>query len=104
MLTLWRWGVNRLSRRVLDLQASPIREILSVIDRPGMVSFAGGLPAPDSFPQLATNVPASYLQYGATEGEPELRALLAEQLGDLGLRCTPEQILVLSGSQQGIDL
>ena len=87
-----------------DLQASPIREILSVIDRQGMVSFAGGLPAPDSFPELAASVPASYLQYGATEGEPELRAMLAEQLGDLGLRCTPEQILVLSGSQQGIDL
>jgi 2-aminoadipate transaminase len=97
-------GVIRLSKRVPDLQASPIREILSVIDRPGMVSFAGGLPAPDSFPELAANVPASYLQYGATEGEPELRTMLAEQLGGLGMRCTPEQVLVLSGSQQGIDL
>lgn len=94
----------RLSMRVPDLQASPIREILSVIDRPGMVSFAGGLPAPDSFPELAASVPASYLQYGATEGEPELRVMLAEQLGNLGLRCTPEQVLVLSGSQQGLDL
>jgi DNA-binding transcriptional MocR family regulator len=89
---------------VPDLQASPIREILSVIDRPGMVSFAGGLPAPDSFPALANHVPASYLQYGATEGELELRAMLAEQLGELGLRCTPEQVLILSGSQQGLDL
>jgi 2-aminoadipate transaminase len=105
-LTLWGGVsvISRLSRRVPDLQASPIREILSVIDRPGMVSFAGGLPAPDSFPELATSVPAAYLQYGATEGEPELRAMLAEQLNALGLRCTAEQILVLSGSQQGLDL
>lgn len=93
-----------LSRRIPDLHASPIREILAVIDRPGMVSFAGGLPAPDSFPSLTQQVPAAFLQYGATEGEPELRDMLAQQLGELGLRCTPEQVLVLSGSQQGLDL
>ncbi|MGB5809044.1 MAG: PLP-dependent aminotransferase family protein [Polyangiales bacterium] len=94
-----------LSRRIDDLAASPIREILSVIDRPGMVSFAGGLPSPDAFPDLADlAVPRAQLQYGPTEGEPELRARLAEDLCARGLRCTPEQVVMLSGSQQGIDL
>lgn len=94
-----------LSRRTRDLRASPIRDILAVIGRPGMVSFAGGLPAPESFPGLDMGiVPASALQYGATEGEPALRAKVAEDLRLLGLDCTPEQVLILSGSQQGIDL
>jgi 2-aminoadipate transaminase len=94
----------RLSNRIADLQASPIREILAVIDRPGMVSFAGGLPAPETFPLLDTRIPESCLQYGATEGDPALRHLLAQRMQALGLNCTAEQVLVLSGSQQGIDL
>jgi DNA-binding transcriptional MocR family regulator len=95
----------RLSRRVDDLHASPVREILAVIDRPGMVSFAGGLPAPESFPRLdLEGLPPGWLQYGPSEGEPELRAAIAQELRALGLRCEAEQVLVLSGSQQGIDL
>ena len=96
---------ERFSRRVSDLVASPIREILAVIDRPGMVSFAGGLPAPQSFPALAPgDVPASWLQYGPSEGEPALRERIALEVAALGLPCAPDQVLVLSGSQQGIDL
>lgn len=94
-----------LSTRIGDLVASPIRDILSVIDRPGMVSFAGGLPAPEAFPDLgAIKVPREQLQYGPTEGDPALRAHLADELRARGLRCGPDQVLVLSGSQQGIDL
>ena len=63
-----------LSIRTADLHASPIREILAVIDRPGMVSFAGGLPSPDSFPEIdAGTIPKGLLQYGPSEGEPALR-------------------------------
>ena len=70
-----------------------------------MISFAGGLPSPDSFPAIDPgNVPAGVLQYGATEGEPALRERIAQNLGSIGLRCDAEQVLVLSGSQQGIDL
>ena len=95
----------KLSGRVADLHPSPIREILAVIDRPGMVSFAGGLPAAETFPALdLASVPQSWLQYGATEGEPALRERVAADVNALGLRCTPEQVLILSGSQQGIDL
>jgi 2-aminoadipate transaminase len=93
------------SSRVRDLHPSPIREILAVINRPGMISFAGGLPAPESFPELETaSVPRQLLQYGASEGEWELRERLAQELQERGLRCTPEQVLIVTGSQQGIDL
>ncbi|MGE5470981.1 MAG: PLP-dependent aminotransferase family protein [Bacteroidota bacterium] len=95
----------RFSTRIAQLEASPIREILSVIDRPGMISFAGGLPAPETFPAMnLANVPAKWLQYGPSEGDPELRQCIAEDLNRLGLKCTAGQVLILSGSQQGIDL
>lgn len=94
-----------LSRRIEHLHASPIREILSVINQPGMISFAGGLPAPETFPSLSLEkMPTSRLQYGPTEGDPALRARVANDLNALGLKCTPDQVLILSGSQQGIDL
>lgn len=95
----------RLSARIAQLHASPIREILSVIDRPGMISFAGGLPATETFPVIEPGaVPRPWLQYGATEGEWPLREQVAQMLAAQGLRCMPEQVLILSGSQQGIDL
>lgn len=92
------------SKRVENLQGSPIREALRSVSR-GVISFAGGLPDAESFPSLrAESVPARYLQYGPTEGEPELRDLLAKKLQGLGIHTGPDQILILSGSQQGIDL
>jgi 2-aminoadipate transaminase len=95
----------QLSSRTRDLHASPIREILSVIDRPGMVSFAGGLPAVDTFPKFNLNdMPQEVLQYGASEGDGPLREKIAAELADIGLVCSPEQVLILSGSQQGIDM
>ena len=97
-------NIPGLSSRMHNLQASPIREILTVIDRPGMISFAGGLPAAQSFPDMPENIPAKYLQYGPSEGEPELREEVAKMLCCRGLQCTGDQVLVLSGSQQGIDL
>lgn len=97
--------IPRLSSRVRDLQPSPIREILAVAGRPGMISFAGGLPSPDSFPSLDLGaLPASVLQYGESEGEAALRRRLAADLREQGLDCAPEQVVILSGSQQGIDL
>ena len=92
------------SQRVAGLRPSPIRSILNVIDRPGMVSFAGGLPATDMLPKWSGAVPSTALQYGPSEGEPELRAVVSEQLRDLGLDAPPERVMILSGSQQGIDL
>ena len=95
----------QLSQRIRDLHASPIREILAVITRPGMISFAGGLPSPTSFPQLQLQAfPEHMLQYGASEGESDLRTQICSDMQDLDLDCQVEQVLVLSGSQQGIDL
>jgi DNA-binding transcriptional MocR family regulator len=93
------------SLRVRQLHSSPVREILAVIGRPGMVSFAGGLPATETFPDLSlAELPRDCLQYGPSEGEPALRAAIADELAARGLSCPPERILLLSGSQQGIDL
>jgi 2-aminoadipate transaminase len=97
--------VTPLSRRMRDLHASPIRDILAVVDRPGMISFAGGLPAVDTFPTFGLDdMPAHILQYGASEGDRALRERVAQEVLGLGLQCTSEQVLILSGSQQGIDL
>ncbi len=92
------------SQRIEGLRPSPIRSILNVIERPGMISFAGGLPATDLLPQWSGSVPAAMLQYGPSEGEPELREALSRGLRELGLDAPPERIMILSGSQQGIDL
>ena len=95
----------RFSARARDLHPSPIREILAVVERPGMISFAGGLPAPETFPQFSLDaMPQGMLQYGASEGEWALRQRVAQDLQARGLHCAPEQVLILSGSQQGIDL
>jgi len=93
-----------LSIRTKNLHASPIREILSVLEKQGMISFAGGLPAASTFPILDMLPPAGILQYGSTEGDIALRIVIAAELREQGLDCRPEQILILSGSQQGIDL
>ena len=70
-----------------------------------MISFAGGLPAMETFPDLThVNLPRKSLQYGPTEGDKPLRELIAKRLAAQGLEVSSGQILVLSGSQQGIDL
>lgn len=95
----------RLAERMADLRPSPIREILAVAARPGMISFAGGLPDPASFPDYGSMCPpTSVLQYGASEGEDGLRERIAVELREMGIGCSPDQVLILSGSQQGIDL
>ena len=92
------------SQRIQGLRPSPIRSILSVIDRPGMVSFAGGLPASDALPRWQGEASPELLQYGPTEGESDLRAVVSDRLRALGVDAPPERVMILSGSQQGIDL
>ena len=94
-----------LAKRMENLAGSPVRAMLQASQQPGVISFAGGLPAPDSFADIALPPPpADWLQYGPTEGEPELRAIISEELEKTGLICPAERILILSGSQQGVDL
>jgi 2-aminoadipate transaminase len=102
-----------LALRMSRVQASAIREILKVTERPDVLSFAGGLPAPEAFPAEAlarahadvlARDAAAALQYGPTEGHGPLRAWVAERMTGRGLPASPEQVLITAGSQQGIDL
>ena len=93
------------AHRIQSLQSSLIREILAATQQPGMISFAGGLPATDLMPVVDwAAVPAAMSQYGASEGEWCLREAIAAHACQRGLQCSAEQVLILSGSQQGLDL
>lgn len=104
----------KLARRMSRLRASEIREILKVTARPEVISFAGGLPAPELFPveeliEVSTAVlrqqGGSALQYSTSEGDPRLRAAIADHMRHcLGATVQPDDILITSGSQQGLDL
>lgn len=100
----------QLSERISRLTSSLVREILAAAQAPGMISFAGGLPSADAMPVLDDSEGSPdwrspvFQQYGQSEGEPLLRSRLADWLAESGLPVSAEQTLVLSGSQQGIDL
>jgi 2-aminoadipate transaminase len=106
----------RLAERAAAMNPSAIREILKLTERPGILNFAGGLPAPETFPVEAMRAACASvladgsaaarpsLQYAASEGLPELRAWVAAELGRQGARVVPEQVLITTGSQQGLDL
>ncbi len=103
---------NLLARRTQRMHVSAIREILKIASQPGMISLAGGIPAPESFPLeliaelngrvLATHA-ADALQYGLTEGFPPLREALAVRLSAKGIPVGSEEVLVTSGSQGVLD-
>jgi len=94
-----------LASRIHNLKESPVRELLKQIGTPGMISFAGGLPSADCFPELdLAGVKPEKLQYGASEGDLELRNKVADLLTERGVSTDPDRVLILSGSQQGIDL
>lgn len=101
-----------LAQRTQNMKASIIREILKVVSQPGMVSLAGGIPSPESFPvdifqKLMVNVTQNYpekaFQYGTTEGFYPLREEIAKRLMKDGIKSTAEEILISSGSQGVLD-
>ena len=103
----------QLARRAERMNPSVIREILKVTEHPGIVSLAGGLPSPDSFPidamrEATTRVlrdhPREALQYAASEGFAPLREWVARQMAAQGLAVDAPQVLITTGSQQGLDL
>ena len=92
---------------------SPIREMLAVIKQPGMISFAGGMPAPEVFPvdkfyegaHLLKDDGANLLQYGITEGYPPLKEFLAKWTAPrMGRVVSSPEMLITTGSQQVLDL
>ncbi|TGE38589.1 PLP-dependent aminotransferase family protein [Desulfosporosinus fructosivorans] len=99
--------------RVNHMENSAIREILKVTEQPNVISFAGGLPAPELFP--LTDIRESYdrvlgagdpsvLQYGTTEGYLPLREEIAAQMRAKGIKAEADNIFLTNGSQQGLDL
>ena len=93
------------SERVSRLKSSLIREILAAAQRPEVMSFAGGLPAEVMLPKIQWDeMPLAMGQYGMSEGEPQLREILAAEARALGVPCEASQVLVVSGSQQTLDL
>lgn len=102
-----------LSQRAQALTSSAIREILKVTERPEVISFAGGLPSPATFPvermreatmKVLTDAPQAALQYGPTEGFTPLREWIAGHLASKGAKVSAANVLIVTGSQQGLDL
>jgi 2-aminoadipate transaminase len=103
----------RLAQRMQRMKSSIIRELLKLTIQPDIISFAGGLPAPDLFPlrefeEACHHVMQSQgeiaLQYSPTEGHLPLKQYLAETMSRYGIFVEPENILMVNGSQQGLDL
>ncbi len=101
-----------LSQRTRGIQRNPIREILRAVGQPGMVSLAGGIPAPETFPieelyrineTVLDRYGAAALQYDLTEGFAPFREALAGYLATKGIDADPERLLVFNGSQSVLD-
>ncbi len=101
------------SKQAQTATRSVIREILKLTQQPEIISFAGGLPAPDTFPvEVLTDIVAkvlkdqgaSALQYGLTEGDINLRQEIKKWVATDGIDTTIEELVITNGSQQGLDL
>jgi 2-aminoadipate transaminase len=110
MQILWD---HHFAQRTQRMKSSAIRELLKLTEQPDIISFGGGLPAPDVFPiqefqQACTRVlseqGATALQYGATEGYFPLREQIADRTRRFGIEVAVENVLITSGSQQALDL
>ncbi len=110
MQTLWDY---RYAQRTQRMASSAIRELLKLTEQPGIISFGGGLPAPEVFPvdqiadataRVLRDLGTIALQYGTTEGYLPLREMIARHTSRYGLDITPDNILITSGSQQALDL
>src|SRR4051812_50059416 len=100
--------------RLATVASSPVRDLLALVDRPEVISFAGGLPAPELFDVdgwraafgTALSGPSArrHLQYAPTEGDPRLRARLADRMTARGLPTQAGGGLVTTGAQEGVTL
>lgn len=101
--------------RTRGMQASEIRELLKVLEDPAIISFAGGIPDPALFP--VEEISAAYaaalaspeksggaLQYSVSEGYGPLRDWIVAYMGKRGIACTRDNVMIVTGSQQGLDL
>jgi 2-aminoadipate transaminase len=107
-----RW-TDCYARRTATMESSAIREILKVTQQPDIISFAGGLPAPELFPverlegacqKVLREQGQKALQYTITEGYPPLRQFIVEKMARYGIEASSDNVLITTGSQQGLDL
>jgi 2-aminoadipate transaminase len=110
MDTLWS---ERFAQRLRGVRRSEVRELLKLTEQPGLISFAGGLPAPELFPvqrcedaclTVLREHGAQALQYSATEGYRPLREMIARHTCRFGVNVSPDNILITASSQQALDL
>ncbi len=110
MTTPWQ---HRFAQRTQRMKSSAIRELLKLTERPDIISFAGGLPAPEAFPvdeiraaadAILSRKGSTALQYSTTEGCVRLRELIAVQMARYGIVVKVDNIMMTSGSQQALDL
>jgi len=103
----------KMARRAERLNPSTIREILKITERPGIISLAGGLPSADTFPieamadataKVLREQPREALQYASSEGFAPLREWIAAEMATHGVHADADQVLITTGSQQGLDL
>lgn len=106
-------GPSSYATRMAQMRPSTIREILKVTAQPDIISFAGGLPAPELFPvaevkaaaeTVLTQFGSRALQYSQSEGIPQLREWIAAEMGRRGIKAVSSDVLVTNGSQQVLDL
>ncbi len=104
---------HRFAQRTKSIKSSAIRELLKITQRPEVISFAGGLPAPELFPvdrfqeacrRVLEKQPGPALQYGPTEGYMPLREFLVANMQRYGILATVDNVMITSGSQQALDL
>jgi 2-aminoadipate transaminase len=104
---------DRYAQRTQRMTSSAIRELLKLTEQPDIISFAGGLPAPEVFPldeveEAVHRVLAEHgraaLQYSTTEGYKPLRELLCRHMARYGIEVGPDNVLITSGAQQALDL
>jgi 2-aminoadipate transaminase len=104
---------HRYAQRIQKMKASAIRELLKLSSQPDVISFGGGLPAPDVFPikefkeaciKVLNENGAQALQYGTTEGLLALREMITRHTLRYGINISADNVLITSGSQQALDL
>ena len=104
---------HRYAQRTQRMGSSAIRELLKLTEKPDIISFAGGLPAPEVFPvekfseacsRVLTDYGARALQYGTTEGIMPLREMICRHTERYSIEVVPDNIMITSGSQQALDL
>ncbi|GAB4279495.1 MAG: PLP-dependent aminotransferase family protein [Coriobacteriia bacterium] len=107
-----RWD-DRYAARMENIRSSAVRDLFAAASRPDVISFAGGMPAVSEVPLSevahATRDAIKHrgteaLQYGSSEGRPELRLVVSELMLESGVRVPPEEIVITAGAQQALDL